>query len=179
MFWAAFELLYAGMQIKNHPPHKASVIVNISVIGVAIVVISVYLFLMHTGHGFRARVGMSSEALDALRKPEYADARQRVGWFLIDTQRQPCEDQAWLWLGNMYGGGSGNNLALVHSVNSVPKTPVIEAFRFWPVSGGWWLAYQNPKKYHSQTWQPDSCVPGEEVETHDQGMNFILVTLPD
>lgn len=177
LFWAAFELIYACMQIRNSPGNRQHAIVNMAVISLAAVTVSAYLFLMHTGNGFRARVELSTKALDALRKPQFSDLRLRAGWFLIDTQRQPCGDQPWLWLGNMYGGGTGNNLALVYSKGEVPKTPVVEAFRFWPVSGGWWLAYQNPKTYYSLARQSEACSKGQMVATHDQGMEFINATL--
>lgn len=176
LFWATFELLYACVQIRNSPGNRQNAIVNIAVISLAAITVSAYLFLMNTGSGFRTRVELSSKALDALRKPEFADLRQRAGWFLVDTQRQPCGDQPWLWLGNVYGGGTGNNLALVFSGNKVPQTPALEAFRFWPVSGGWWLAYQNPKSYYSAALQSEACREGEAVATHDQGMEFISTT---
>lgn len=177
MFWAASELLYAGMQLKNSSGRNPSAIVNILVIGLAGLTISAYLYLMHTGNGFRARVGISAKELNTLAKPDFADRRQRAGWFLIDTQRQPCVEQPWLWLGNTYGGGTGNNLALVYSAGEVPKTPSAEAFRFWPVSGGWWLAYQNPKKYHARIEQTETCSQGEIVATHEEGMEFIVADL--
>jgi len=176
LFWASFELIYACMQIWNSPGNRRYAIANIAVLSLAAATVSAYLMLMHTGNGFRARVELSSEALDALRKPQYADLRQRAGWFLIDAQRQPCGDQPWLWLGNMYGGGTGNNLALVFSKGKVPKTPAVDAFRFWPVSDGWWIAYQNPKNYYSAALQSVSCRKGETVATHDQGMAFISTT---
>lgn len=173
MFWAACELLYAWQQIRNMPGQRKQAVTTISVIGMAAVAVTAYLYLMHTGNGFRARVGMSSESLKALKKPDFADVRQRAGWFLVDTQRQPCGDQPWLWLGNTYGGGTGNNLALVHSANDVPKTPMAEAFRFWPVSEGWYLAYQNPNLYHARYGEALICTAGETVATHDEGMAFI------
>lgn len=176
MFWAAFELIYACMQIRNSPGNRQYAIVNLAVISLAAITVSAYLLLMYTGSGFRARVELSSKSLDALRKPEFANLRQRAGWFLVDTQRQPCGDQPWLWLGNMYGGGTGNNLALVHSGKEVPLSPAPEAFRFWPVSDGWWLAYQNPKNYYARALQSEACDPGEVVASHDQGMKFIVET---
>lgn len=173
LFWAAFELVYAGIRIRKSSGISPQAILNIAVIGLAALTVSAYFFLMQTGNGFRARVKLSTESLDALREPEFTDIRLRAGWFLIDTQRQPCGDQPWLWLGNMYGGGTGNNLALVYSTSGVPKSPAVEAFRFWPVSAGWWLAYQNPESYYSRALQSDACTNGETVATHDQGMAFI------
>lgn len=178
LFWASFELIYACMQIRSSPGNRQYAIANIAVLSLPAAAVSAYLMLMHTGNGFRARVELSSEALDALRKPEYADLRQRAGWFLIDTQRHPCGDQPWLWLGNMYGGGTGNNLALVYSRDEIPDSPAAEAFRFWSVSGGWWLAYQNPASYYSGSLRSDDCRTGAQVATHYQGMKFITTVLP-
>lgn len=174
LFWASFELLYAWQQIRNMPSERKSAVTSISAIGIAALAVSAYLYLMHSGIGFRTRVEISSEALNALKKPALADVRQRAGWFLIDTQRQPCGDQPWLWLGNTYGGGTGNNLALVYSENNrVPETPVNDAFRFWPVSEGWWLAYQNPRIYYTQLAEAKTCTVGMRVDSHEQGIKFI------
>ena len=174
-FWAIFELLYAYQQIRNAPQQRTLALLSIAMIATATLIVSSYLYLMHTGNGYRARVAMSSVALDALQKPAYTDRKQRAGWFLIDTKRQPCNEQAWLWLGNPYGGGTGNNLALVHSINAVPKSPILNAFRFWHVSNGWWLAYQNPQKYSSRISQNYVCKAGLIVDSHQQGMQFVEV----
>ena len=173
LFWGAFELLLACRQIWNGQASKRKGFANILVLGMAALSVSAYHYLMVTGSGFRARVEMSSAALGSLKSPKFADVRQRAGWFLIDTQRQPCHDQAWLWLGQVYGGGTGTNLALVYSKDSVPRTPMAEAFRFWPVSKGWWLAYQNPVLYQLHNNEAAACKAGIVVQTHGMGMQFI------
>lgn len=173
MFWAVFELLYACWQLTNAPQYKKNALLSIVTIAIAAVLVSGYYYLMHTGNGYRARVIMSSGALAALQKPDYENIRMRAGWFLIDTKRNPCNDQAWLWLGNPFGAGTGNNMALVRSPNAVPKSPMLNAFRFWQVSNGWWLAYQHPQKYSSLINQPTVCQAGLLVDSHQQGMRFI------
>lgn len=173
LFWGVCELLFACRQIWNRETSKRYVFANILMIGIAALSTSAYLYLMYTGDGFRLRVKLSSSALATLQQPGFSDQRERVGWFLIDNRRQPCTEESWLWLGEVYGGGTGNNLALVHSRSNSPKTPVLEAFRFWPLSGEWWLAYQNPERYYKQLEVSKSCVEGRIVVTHEQGMEFI------
>ncbi len=173
LFWGVLELLYAWQQLRNKSVLRKPAIASTAVVGIAALIVSAYVYLMHTGNGFRIRVDMSVGKLRALQKPDFADRRQRAGWFLIDTQRRPCDDQSWLWLGQPHGGGTGTNLALVYSKNAVPKTPIIEAFRFWRVSDHWWLAYQNPQSYNAHINDVAVCIEGKIVETHDQGMEFI------
>ena len=117
---------------------------------------------------------MSSSALAQLRQPAYSDQRRRAGWFLFDSQRQPCGEEPWLWLAEVYGGGSGNNLALVYSKNKLPKTPIADAFRFRALSDNWWLAYQNPGRYYLHLHDAKGCVDGISVGTHWQGMQFVV-----
>ncbi|MGH8107515.1 MAG: hypothetical protein ACREO1_02200 [Arenimonas sp.] len=173
LFWGAIELLLAWQQIRNEPGKRKQAFVNVVLIGMAVLSVSAYFYLMQTGTGQRLRVRMSLQALAELQRPIFADQRMRAGWFLIDTQRHPCGDQPWLWLGNPYGGGTGNNLVLVFSEGGVPKTPIVEAFRFWQVSDGWWLAYQNPNSYIALIDATAVCTQGKPVDTHNLGMEFI------
>ena len=173
LFWGGVELLIASRQILDTQTSKRNGYANIIVIGMATLSVSAYLYLMYTGNGFRLRTKISASALAALQEPGFSDQRQRIGWFLVDNRRQPCPKESWLWLGEVYGGGSGNNLALVHSKNQSPKTPVLEAFRFWPLNEQWWLAYQNPDRYYKDLDVSKYCVDGKIVKTHEQGMQFI------
>ncbi len=173
LFWGVIELLLACRQLRDGPGLPKPAFVTISVVGFAAFCMSAYAFLMSTGDGYRLRVQMSSGDLALLKHPAYLDQRQRAGWFLIDNLRQPCIEQAWLWLGEVYGGGSGNNLALVYHQGKAPKTPSLEGFRFWPVSDHWWLAYQNPEKYQLQNDADAGCVEGLYVNSHREGMMFV------
>ncbi len=173
LFWSVFELLFAWRIVRNEQALKRQGLANILAIGLTALCVSAYLFLMYTGYGFQFRVKLSSAMLAELRQPAHSNQRARIGWFLIDNQRQPCQDEPWLWLGEVYGGGSGNNLALVYSKNKAPKTPMQQGFRFWPLPDHWWLAYQNPKRYYQHLNEHKACVEGTLVRTHKQGMQFI------
>ena len=130
-------------------------------------------WLAQTEAGWRWRVRASAEALAPFAVPAYADRRQRVGWLLVDTQRMPCGDQAWLWLGRPFGGGTGTNRALVYSLDAVPKSPQSEAFGFRPVAAGWWLAYQDPGSYSAAADGTMACVEGRRLISHAEGLRFI------
>lgn len=173
LFWGAFEVLFAWQKIRNNADFGRKGIFAISLIVLAMSLVFASSTAMQTGVGFRFKVKMSTQALAELRLPMFADRRQRAGWFLIDNRRQPCIDEPWLWLGEVYGGGSGNNLALVYSKNRVPKTPMVDAFRFWLISDHWWLAYQNPKNYYAHLNDTKGCMEGKRVDTHRQGLQFI------
>ena len=130
-------------------------------------------WLAHTEAGWRWRVRASAEALAPFAVPAYADRRQRVGWLLVDTRRMPCGDQAWLWLGRPFGGGTGTNMALVYSPEAVPKSPQAEAFGFRPAAAGWWLAYQDPGSYSAAADGTMACVKGRRLVSHAEGLRFI------
>jgi hypothetical protein len=131
-------------------------------------------WIADTEIGWRWHVRMSLEALAPYTVPVHADVRHRVGMLLVDTQREPCPGQSWLWLGRPFGGGTGINLALVHgSRNAVPKSPQTEAFRFLHMHENWWLAYHNPDSYSVETDGTIVCVEGRSVASHAQGLRFI------
>ena len=130
-------------------------------------------WLAHTEAGWRWRVRASAEVLAPFAVPAYADRRQRVGWLLVDTRRMPCGDQAWLWLGRPFGGGTGTNMALVYSPEAVPKSPQAEAFGFRPAAAGWWLAYQDPGSYSAAADGTMACVKGRRLVSHAEGLRFI------
>lgn len=143
--------------------------------------------------GLRLLLRASLPALEAEAAADATDAdrRHRVGAFLIDTRRHPCDaSQPWLWLGRPFGAGTGINQALVRVEAGTPRTPYTEAFRFRHLHAGWWLAYQDAHAYlthwHASRAEgsvPD-CLPGTVVATHAQGRRFIaqgqrkLATLP-
>lgn len=102
---------------------------------------------LHSEAGLRWRVAASESALAAVADSGASDVRRRAGHFLVDSVRQPCRGQAWLWLGRPHGGGTGINLALVRSGAAPPRTPAADAFAFWPAGDGWWVAYQHAARY--------------------------------
>lgn len=130
-------------------------------------------WLAHTEAGWRWRVRASAEALAPFTVPAYADRRQRIGWLLVDTRRMPCGDQAWLWLGRPFGGGTGTNRVLVHSPDATPKSPQAGAFGFRPAAAGWWLAYQDPGSYSAAADGTMACVEGRRLASHAEGLRFI------
>lgn len=175
LFWGVCELVIAWKAkrlMEKKPRRKAQVTLVLLVLSAATAMVS--FGLLHTGPGWHLRVLMSKAALDGYRAPAFSDQRHRAGWFLIDTRRNPCGDQSWLWLGQAYGGGSGSNVALVYSAAEAPKTPSVDAFRFWRVADHWWLAYQNPKKYYAHLNTGTHCEPGIAVDAHRKGMKFIV-----
>ncbi|TVQ29507.1 MAG: hypothetical protein EA370_15020 [Wenzhouxiangella sp.] len=128
----------------------------------------------HTGLGWDLRVNWSSAELENLTRPGYSDQRQRIGWLLIDTVRAPCEIEPWLWLGRPFGAGSGINRALVFSPGSVPLSPHPSGLAFVAVNGRWWMAYQNPDRFHREPGlAPNDCRPGVVLRSHRQGERFI------
>ncbi len=132
-------------------------------------------FALHrTAAGWRMRVELSAPSLRSHKDPVIGDRRHRAGWLIIDSVRAPCGDQAWLWLGRPFGGGTGINLALVHSPPGPPLSPLPEAFRFRRVNDQWWMAYQNPRAYRrGRGYSAEDCVAGIVVETHRAGMRYI------
>ncbi len=137
-------------------------------------VVTLPAWIADTEAGWHWRVHMSIEALAPYAVPAHADVRQRVGMLLVDTQREPCPGQSWLWLGRPFGGGTGINLALVHArKTAVPQSPQPEAFRFLWMHGNWWLAYHNPDSYSAATGGTIVCVEGLRVASHAQGLRFI------
>ncbi|WP_376697137.1 hypothetical protein [Wenzhouxiangella sp. EGI_FJ10305] len=127
--------------------------------------------LHHADIGWQWRVGLSSQALVSYQEPVYDDQRRRVGWLLVDTQRAPCDSQAWLWLGRPFGGGTGINRALVHSPGAAPLTPQSGAFGFVRVDEDWWMAYQHPERFRPD--ESGSCTPGKVLPSHASGRAFI------
>lgn len=173
MLWGIIEFLLACQQLRSKTEKRKYSLATIGALVFAASSGFAYTYLMQTSTGLSLRVQMSSQALAELSTPTFANRRQRAAWFLIDNQRRPCVDQAWLWLGQVYGGGSGNNTALVYSDNAAPKSPVDDAFKFRRVTGHWWLAYQNPGKYYAHLKVAQACTVGEQVDTHDAGLQFI------
>jgi hypothetical protein len=174
LFWV---LLETGLWLRRYRDGMASLRAQFT--GAFLLVVSGFVvnlpgWIADTEIGWRWHVRMSIEALAPYAVPAHADVRHRVGMLLVDTQREPCPGQSWLWLGRPFGGGTGINLALVHgSRNTVPKSPQTEAFRFLHMHENWWLAYQNPDSYSVETDGTIVCVEGRSVASHAQGLRFI------
>jgi hypothetical protein len=174
LFWAVAEILHLAWRRKS----RASMPQALPMVAIVVLVLAAWTY-ERTEAGRRWKVSASRGALTAVARDGYNDRRRRAGHFLVDTTRIPCRDaQPWLWLGRPHGGGTGINLALVHSGNRVPDAPVPDAFAFSPVADGWWMAYQHAGRYRRTMQQRSAslatakCVTGAVV-THRQGMAFI------
>lgn len=174
LFWGVGELLYL-VKVARESHRFDRVIIPLIFLLIAASAALSYYTLHHTGLGWQWRIQLSAEALEPYRSPDFSDRRHRVGWLLIDTMRAPCGHQPWLWLGRPFGGATGINLALVYSPEDLPETPQPEAFRFLPVHGGWWMAYQNPHRYRQSLDRPERCDTGTPTESHRAGNRFIEV----
>jgi len=174
LFWVLAEM---GLWFRRYRDGIASLralFAGACLLVVSGLVVTLPAWIADTEAGWRWRVHMSIEALAPYAVPAHADVRQRVGMLLVDTQREPCPGQSWLWLGRPFGGGTGINLALVHArKTAVPQSPQPEAFRFLWMHGNWWLAYQNPDSYSAATGGTIVCVEGLRVASHAQGLRFI------
>ncbi|GAA4857749.1 hypothetical protein [Luteimonas vadosa] len=131
-----------------------------------------------TAPGWAIRTELSQPSLHALAEGGYDDTRRRAGWFLVDTVREPCRGQAWLWLGRPHGGGKGTGQALVRTGTRRPMSPAEDAFAFVPAGDGWWVAYQDSGRYHArrprQTAEAGAgCVPGRILPGHSAGRAFL------
>lgn len=167
--WGLIEAGLCWRAWRDGKMSKSSARWACALLGLGLITALCWTSLHHSEAGWRQRVAWSLPALQPYERPTYADRRHRAGWLIIDTQRTPCEDQAWLWLGRPFGAGSGIGLALVHSGDTVPRTPAIENYRFLPTTDGWWLAYQS-----RGTHEPPNtdCVAGSVVGSHAEGMRF-------
>lgn len=132
-----------------------------------------------TGGGLQMRVALSSQALEAAADAGYNDERRHAGLFLVDSTRQPCSGQTWLWLGRPYGAGTGTNLALVRSdASATIMTPAADAFAFLHLGDGWWMAYQHAARYQRHA-PPEGaastspCAPGRVILHHREGLAFV------
>jgi hypothetical protein len=174
LFWVLVE---AGLWLRRYRDGIASLralFAGACLLVVSGLAVNLPGWIADTEIGWRWHVRMSLEALAPYTVPVHADVRHRVGMLLVDTQREPCPGQSWLWLGRPFGGGTGINLALVHgSRNTAPKSPQAEAFRFLHMHKNWWLAYQNPDSYSAETDGTIVCVEGRSVASHAQGLRFI------
>lgn len=172
-FWATIELVVLIRQLLAKDVVNSMLAFKCCMLLICSLLFAVIYAMPSTDAGVRAMVKLSSRSLALHQTVVYADHRHRVGWFLVDSQRSPCGNQPWLWLGKPYGAGTGNNTALVYSKNTVPKTTMADAFRFWSIDGHWWLAYQNPDRYFVQIGKASRCLPGQIVNSHRHGLLFI------
>ena len=183
LFWAAAEVL--RLVLARTRPRPAEV-VPLATAALSVVIALGYGF---SEHGLRWKLAASHAALIAAADTGHSDQRRRVGHFLVDSVRVPCDDHAtWLWLGRPFGAGTGINLALVHAEGRVPATPFPDAFAFWHAVDGWWLAYQHAGRYQhalqrqqqarpramsSHRSEVATCSPGRVLSRHGQGQAFV------
>lgn len=166
--WTAAELASAIFQAR-----RARVRTVLPLAVAAIVALALWGWT-HTGTGLRLQTQLSANALQHAAQGGHSDTRRRARTFLIDTVRAPCAaTEPWLWLGRPHGAGSGINRALVRSGDTVPKTPQHDAYAFWPVADGWWMAYQHARHDLASADAPGVCTTGRRLASHRQGMAWI------
>lgn len=187
-FWWLAEVLRTAFVLADDGRPGARVLARAALLG-AIAAVALAGARSHdSGPGLRLLVRASQPALEAAVAARAAqsaelgpddDRRRRIGAFLVDSRRFPCGiDQPWLWLGRAFGAGTGINLALVRAGDAVPLTPDLDAFRFWPLHGGWWLAYQDGHAYAlgrrgAGAAPGAACVAGIAIPSHAEGRAFV------
>lgn len=170
-FWAAAETIHLVFHWREHRQRRA--LLPLACAMLAVVGAWAY---QHSEIGMRWRLAASREAVLSVAAAGFSDTRRRAGHFLVDSVREPCRGQAWLWLGRPHGGGTGTNVALVHAGARAPLTPSAEAFAFWPAGHGWWLAYQHAARHQAMPAQrPGSptCAPGRVLSRQRDGMAMV------
>lgn len=171
VFWAIAEVLHLAFH-WNEPRKRYSLLP----LGCTLFAASAAAIYQYSESGTRWRVAASHEALAAAAEEDFSDARRRAGHFLVDSVRQPCPGQHWLWLGRPHGGGTGTNIALVRSGSQRPMTPSGDVYAFWQARGGWWVAYQHAARDHQAAAQRRTitpCVPGRIVQSQRQGVDWV------
>lgn len=177
LFWGLAELLPVLAAWRETGDARQAVRPLLVLALAAWIALLVYV-LDHSAAGLGWKTRWSADALRAELGLADSDARHRAGWLIVDTRRHPCGgDAPWLWLGRPFGGGTGTSLALVHGGTDVPLSLAPDAFRFRPVAGGWWLAYQHAATYQRGLQQRAGaaahCVPGTALVGHDAGLRFV------
>jgi hypothetical protein len=169
MFWAVAEVGLLGFRRGERRARRALV----PLLAAAVAVLG-SLFYLHSEAGMRWRVAASLHDLSATAEAGYSDERRRAGHFLVDSVREPCPGQTWLWLGRPYGGGTGTSIALVRA-ETPPLAPSAEAFAFWQVTDRWWLAYQHAGHYHrlQAAANARACRTGRILTGQGQGKAWV------
>jgi hypothetical protein len=166
--WAIAEVALAIFQRRRERP------ATLLPIAVAAGLASAILWWAYFESGLRMQLRASANDLHRVAGAGPGDVRLRAGVFLIDTVRAPCAAaEPWLWLGRPHGAGTGINRALVYSGPTVPHTPQRDAYAFWPVADGWWMAYQHARRDLAVADTPDRCAPGRALHSHRHGMAWI------
>ncbi|CAN5676734.1 hypothetical protein BH23PSE2_BH23PSE2_01270 [soil metagenome] len=171
IFWALAEAIHLGFHWRQ--PDKRRALLPLT--GTVLVAIVAWAY-QSSEAGLRWRVDASSEPASAMAMAGFSDERRRAGHFLVDTVREPCPGQPWLWLGRPHGGGSGTNVALVHTGPQPPHSPSPEAYAFWPAAPGWWIAYQHAAHDHRNAVHPSvpaACVPGRVLQRQREGQAWV------
>jgi hypothetical protein len=171
VFWAVAEALHLAFH-WNQPRKRYTLLPLVCTI-LAAWAASMY---QHSESGMRWRVAASHGALASAAEADFSDARRRAGHFLVDSVRQPCPGQHWLWLGRPHGGGTGTNIALVRTGEQRPMTPSVDVYAFWPARGGWWFAYQHAARDHQVPAQRTTitpCAPGRILGAQRQGLSWV------
>lgn len=166
--WALAELALAVFQRRRERA------VTLLPLAVAAGLASAMLWWTCSEGGLRMQLRASANGLHRIASAGQGDVRQRAGVFLVDTVRAPCAAaEPWLWLGRPHGAGTGINRALVYSGPTMPHTPQRDAYAFWPVADGWWMAYQHARRDLAVADTPDRCAPGHALQSHRQGLAWI------
>lgn len=169
-FWAIAELLHLGFH-WNGPRRRYTLL------ALACTILAGWAAWMyqHSEAGARWRVAVSLERLASAAETDFSDTRSRAGHFLVDTVRQPCPGQPWLWLGRPHGAGTGTNTALVHAGDQRPMTPAGDVYAFWPARHGWWFAYQHAARDRQVPAQRTTitCAPGRILDSQRQGSAWV------
>lgn len=171
IFWALAEVIHLVFHWRQ--PGKRRALLPLAGTILAAIVAWVY---QSSEAGLRWRVDASSEAASAMAEAGFSSQRRRAGHFLVDTVREPCPGQAWLWLGRPHGGGSGTNVALVRTGARPPQSPSGEAYAFWPATPAWWIAYQHAARDVRSAAHPialAACVPGRVLQRQREGMAWV------
>lgn len=166
--WALAEVALAVFQRRRERA------VTLLPLAVAAGLASAILWWTYSESGLRMQIRVSANDLHRVVGAGHGDVRQRAGVFLVDTVRAPCAAaEPWLWLGRPHGAGTGINRALVFSGPAVPYTPQRDAYAFWPVADGWWMAYQHARRDLAAADTPNRCARGRVLHSHRQGMAWI------
>lgn len=171
VFWAVAEALHLAFHWTE--PRRQFALLPLALTILAACAALIY---QYSEAGVRWRVASSHEPLEAAAATDFSDSRRRAGHFLIDTVRQPCPGQHWLWLGRPHGGGTGTNIALVRTGVRIPMTPSGDVYAFWPAKGGWWFAYQHAARDQQALARRStlmSCEPGRILQSQRQGFDWV------
>lgn len=169
MFWAAAEIALLAFRRREGRARIAFA----PLMATAGTVLAAWIYA-DSQPGIRWRVAASRHELSMAAHAGASNQRLRAGHFLLDSVREPCAGQTWLWLGRPHGGGTGTNVALVQT-ESPPLAPSTQAFAFWEAGHGWWVAYQHAGHYQHEFARggAPTCGPGRILPRHGAGRAWV------